>query len=70
MFLMTQYVVEIIKLLLDGRTVHPAVLVGGVSFLNFITGYHHLDKYVNYHKYQNVNRSIQIRNFTTYQLST
>jgi len=49
MFLMTQYVFKIIKLLLDGKTAHPGLLVGGVDFLNFITDHQHLDKYVNCH---------------------
>jgi hypothetical protein len=69
MFLITQYIFKIIKLLLDGRTVHAAVLVGGVTFQNFIRDHHQLGNYVICHKYQNVNKSTQIRNFATYQLS-
>jgi len=49
MFLMTQYVFKIIKLLLDGKTVHPGLIVGGVAFLNFITDHHHLEVYVKCH---------------------
>jgi len=46
---MKQYVFKIIQLLLDDKTVNPALLVGCVAFLTFITDKHHLDKYVNCH---------------------